>query len=41
VGDCTQQIEITTMKKLLYQFDTDEHPSVFDSVVCHDGGADT
>ena len=28
------------MKKLLYQFDTDEHPSVFDSVVCHDGGAD-
>jgi hypothetical protein len=28
------------MKKLLYQFDTDEHPSVFDNVVCHDGGAD-
>jgi hypothetical protein len=28
------------MKKLLYQLDTDEHPSVFDSVVCHDGGAD-
>jgi methylenetetrahydrofolate/methylenetetrahydromethanopterin dehydrogenase (NADP+) len=30
----------STMKKLLYQFDTDEHPSVFDSVVCHDGGTD-
>ncbi len=28
------------MKKLLYQFDTDEHASVFDNVVCHDGGAD-
>lgn len=28
------------MKKLLYQFDTDEHPSVFDNVVCYDGGAD-
>lgn len=28
------------MKKLLFQFDTDELPSVFDSVVCHDGGAD-
>ena len=28
------------MKKLLYQFDTDEHPSVFDNVVCNDGGAD-
>ncbi len=28
------------MKKLLYQFDTDPIPSVFDSVVAHDGGAD-
>ena len=28
------------MKKLLYQFDTDEHPAVFDSVVAYDGGAD-
>jgi methylenetetrahydrofolate/methylenetetrahydromethanopterin dehydrogenase (NADP+) len=28
------------MKKLLYQFDTDPHPSVFDNVVGHDGGAD-
>jgi hypothetical protein len=28
------------MKKLLFQFDTDSHPSVFDSVVGYDGGAD-
>jgi methylenetetrahydrofolate/methylenetetrahydromethanopterin dehydrogenase (NADP+) len=28
------------MKKLLYQFDTDYHPSVFDNVVGFDGGAD-
>ena len=28
------------MKKLLYQFDTDAMPSVFDNVVAHDGGAD-
>ncbi len=28
------------MKKLLFQFDTDFHPSVFDSVVAYDGGAD-
>lgn len=28
------------MKKLLYQFDTDTHPAVFDSVVGYDGGAD-
>ncbi len=28
------------MKKLLFQFDTDPHPSVFDSVVAYDGGAD-
>jgi methylenetetrahydrofolate/methylenetetrahydromethanopterin dehydrogenase (NADP+) len=28
------------MKKLLYQFDTDSHPSVFDNVVGYDGGAD-
>ncbi len=28
------------MKKLLYQFDTDPMPSVFDNVVAHDGGAD-
>lgn len=29
-----------TMKKLLYQFDTDPHPAVFDNVVAYDGGAD-
>src|SRR5258707_11617379 len=28
------------MKKLLYQFDTDALPSVFDNVVAYDGGAD-
>ncbi len=28
------------MKKLLYQFDTDTQPSVFDNVVGYDGGAD-
>lgn len=28
------------MKKLLFQFDTDAYPSVFDSVVAYDGGAD-
>ncbi|MCQ8103967.1 NADP-dependent methylenetetrahydromethanopterin/methylenetetrahydrofolate dehydrogenase [Methylomonas sp. SURF-2] len=28
------------MKKLLFQFDTDSHPSVFDTVVAYDGGAD-
>jgi methylenetetrahydrofolate/methylenetetrahydromethanopterin dehydrogenase (NADP+) len=28
------------MKKLLYQFDTDQLPSVFDNVVGYDGGAD-
>lgn len=28
------------MKKLLYQFDTDPHPSVFDNVVAYDGGTD-
>jgi len=28
------------MKKLLYQFDTDQQPSVFDNVVGFDGGAD-
>lgn len=28
------------MKKLLYQFDTDMHPAVFDNVVAYDGGAD-
>src|ERR1700687_3323834 len=28
------------MKKLLYQFDTDELPAVFDNVVAFDGGAD-
>ncbi len=28
------------MKKLLFQLDTDPHPSVFDSVVGFDGGAD-
>lgn len=28
------------MKKLLFQFDTDMHPSAFDSVVAYDGGAD-
>jgi hypothetical protein len=30
----------TPVKKLLYQFDTDAHPSVFDNVVGYDGGAD-
>src|SRR5450755_4607232 len=28
------------MKKLLYQFDTDSQPAVFDNVVAYDGGAD-
>src|SRR5271154_3680599 len=28
------------MKKLLYQFDTDVLPAVFDNVVAYDGGAD-
>ena len=28
------------MKKLLFQFDTDSHPSVFDTIVGYDGGAD-
>lgn len=28
------------MKKLLFQFDTDHHPSTFDTVVAYDGGAD-
>ncbi len=28
------------MKKLLFQFDTDNHPSSFDTVVAYDGGAD-
>jgi methylenetetrahydrofolate/methylenetetrahydromethanopterin dehydrogenase (NADP+) len=28
------------MKKLLYQFDTDSLPAVFDNVVAYDGGAD-
>ena len=28
------------MKKLLFQFDSDPHPSVFDTVVAYDGGAD-
>lgn len=28
------------MKKLLFQFDTDFYPSVFDTVVAYDGGAD-
>jgi hypothetical protein len=28
------------MKKLLYQFDTDPRPAVFDNVVAYDGGAD-
>lgn len=28
------------MKKLLFQLDTDLHPSVFDTVVAYDGGAD-
>lgn len=28
------------MKKLLFQFDTDFHPAVFDTVVAYDGGAD-
>ena len=28
------------MKKLLFHFDTDAIPSVFDTVVAYDGGAD-
>ena len=28
------------MKKLLFQLDTDTHPSVFDIVAAHDGGVD-
>ncbi|MDD1608876.1 MAG: NADP-dependent methylenetetrahydromethanopterin/methylenetetrahydrofolate dehydrogenase [Methylococcaceae bacterium] len=28
------------MKKLLFQFDTDTYPAVFDTVVAYDGGAD-
>ncbi len=28
------------MKKLLFQFDTDEHPASFDTVVAYDGGCD-
>ena len=28
------------MKKLLFQFDTDSHPSSFDTIVAYDGGAD-
>ncbi|MGI9213314.1 MAG: NADP-dependent methylenetetrahydromethanopterin/methylenetetrahydrofolate dehydrogenase [Methylococcaceae bacterium] len=28
------------MKKLLFQLDTDQHPSSFDTVVAYDGGAD-
>ena len=28
------------LKKLLFQFDTDPQPSVFDTVVGYDGGAD-
>jgi hypothetical protein len=28
------------MKKLLFQFDTDQYPSSFDTVVAYDGGAD-
>lgn len=33
----TRQVNL---KKLLFQFDTDAHPSVFDTVVAYDGGAD-
>ncbi len=32
--------ESRQMKKLLFQFDTDIYPSVFDTVVAYDGGAD-
>jgi hypothetical protein len=31
---------MTKMKKLLFLFDTDPYPSVFDTVVAYDGGAD-
>jgi len=31
---------MTDMKKLLFLFDTDPYPSVFDTVVGYDGGAD-
>ena len=33
-------IEVNKMKKLLFQLDTDPIPSVFDTVVAYDGGAD-
>lgn len=37
----TRQTQRTLdMKKLLYQFDTDARPAVFDNVVGYDGGAD-
>src|SRR5260370_28223112 len=39
-GDHRRLIQCPAMKKLLYQFDTDPHPSVFDNVVGYDGGAD-
>ena len=40
-GDLGGLIQCSAMmKKLLYQFDTDAHPSVFDNVVGYDGGAD-
>lgn len=32
--------QATCMKKLLFQLDTDPQPSVFDTVVAYDGGAD-
>ncbi len=37
---CLLNVEDLSMKKLLFQFDTDIHPSSFDTVVAYDGGAD-
>jgi len=34
------KLGLALMKKLLFQFDTDTHPSTFDTVVAYDGGAD-
>jgi len=39
-GSLRPQLTGMVMKKLLFQFDTDTYPSVFDTVVAYDGGAD-
>ncbi len=38
--DYPLKFEGATMKKLLFQLDTDSYPSAFDNVVAYDGGAD-